>query len=153
MDTKQFAEDTLDGSLSILEKMPNSTGLATAGIYTVISGLDHYASLSRQVGELKAEQYEVLERIDKLKDRLLELRAKVCRAEEMGAGLGKGITAFQHCYNEVYKKLFPKGEASKRMREARQASGGQYFLDSEKPLLKSLCDAGWYLIKMVDAKP
>lgn len=153
LNTDKFFQGTLDDSLSILKDMPNNTGLATAGIYTLISGLDHYASLNNQFQELKSGQYEALKRIDKLEGRLLELKVKIHRADEMGAGLGKGISTFHHCYNDVYEKLFPKGEESKRQREARKAAGGKYFLDSEKQEIKFILEAAKYILKMVEAKP
>ena len=153
LNTKQFAKDTLDGNLSILKDIPNGTGLATAGIYTIISGLDHYASLSSQINSLKAAQYEVLQRIDELEGAVLELKAKVHRADEMGAGLGKGISAFRKCHDIFYRKLFPRGEVSKQEREERLASGGKYFLDSENPLIVSIITSAGHLLKMVEAKP
>ncbi|MCL1991458.1 MAG: hypothetical protein FWG66_00730 [Spirochaetes bacterium] len=153
LSTERFAKNTLAGGLSILEKMPNKTGLATAGVYTLIEGLDHYASLNRQFSDLKAQQYEVLEKIDRIEDEVWKLRVQVRRADEMGLGLGKGISAFQYCYNDVYKKLFPNGDASKKERENRVATGGTYFLDNEKPEIESLLAAAGYVLKMVEAKP
>ena len=151
--TERFVKETLQGSLTILQEMPNKAGLATIGIYTVIQGLDHYASLNQQFSELKEQQHKVLKNIDKIEEKTWQLRTQAHRADEMGLGLGKGISAFQFCYNDVSKKLFPKGELSKQEREKRVANGGTYFSDSEKPEIESLLTAAGYVLKMVEAKP
>jgi len=153
LDTKQFVQNTLDGNLAILEKMPNSTGLASAGVYTVISGLEHYTSLNSKIQDFKAGQYAVLKRIDKLEGKLYRLKAELHRADEIGVGLGKGITAFRHCYEDFRKDLFPNGEESKLKRKARAASGGAYFEDDEQRKVRLLLDAGGFLLKMIEAKP
>jgi hypothetical protein len=153
MDTRQFAQDTLDGNLAILKELPNGVGFASAGVYTLISGLEHYATLNSQFNELKAGQYEALEKIDNLESRLFKLKAQVHRADEMGVSIGKGVFAFKHCFVDVYNKLFPNGEKSKQERENRATSGGNYFLDSEKQEVKSLLETAGYVLKMVEAKP
>jgi hypothetical protein len=151
--TRQFAQDTLDGNLAILKELPNGVGLASAGIYTLISGLEHYTTLSSQFNELKSGQYEALKKIDKLESGLFKLKAQVHRADEMGVSIGKGISAFNHCFDDVHSKLFPNGEKSKQERKNRAASGGGYFLDSEKQEIKSLLESAGYVLKMVEAKP
>ena len=152
LDTQKFAKDTLDNNLSILKEMPNSAGLASAGVYTLISGLEHYSSLNSQISQLKAGQYSVLKKIDKLEIKLFKLKAEVHRADELGVGIGKGLSVFRHSFDDFYRKFFPNGDDSKREREARLASGGTYFLDSEQLELRLLVNAGGYLLKMIEAK-
>lgn len=152
-ETQQFAKNTLDGGLSIMRELPGKAGLATAGIYTVIQGLEHYANLNNQLAQIKAQQYEMLKSIDKIEEKLFELKMTVHRADERGLGLGKGITAFRYCFDDVNKKLFPKGEESKKEREQRVANGGDYFLENEKPEIESLIACAGYVLKMVEAQP
>jgi hypothetical protein len=153
LDTGSFIDRIFDGSVEILESMPGKGGLAAAGIYTVISELQHISSLGNEIYALKAGQHEALKNIDKMQYRLLDLKTKMQRFEEMGMGLGKGLTAFQYCFNDFQRKLFPEGEKSRQERENRVAAGGRYFSDSEQPEIESLLISAGFLLKMIEAKP
>jgi chromosome segregation ATPase len=153
IDSEQFMHDTVKGNMEILEALPNQGGLAATGIYTAISALEYYTALENQNTALKAGQYEALNVIDEIKKKLFELKVEVYRIDEMGTGIGKGITAFRYCFDAFSAKLFPLGEESKRQRESRLASGGTYFLDSEEPEVQALLISAGFVLEMIEAKP
>jgi hypothetical protein len=102
---------------------------------------------------LKQGQYEALKKIDKLEEKLYLLKTYVERFDELGAGIGKGLTAFKHCFNDFYKKMFPHGESSKKERTDRMKSGGNYFMEKENKDLEILLKTVGYLLNMIEAKP
>jgi hypothetical protein len=110
-------------------------------------------ALSREIALLKAGQYEALQNIDTIKSRLFELEASMYRFDEIGMGIGKGVTAFRYCFKDFRRKLFPKGKESKLERQARVASGGLYFLENEQPEVESLVISAGFLLKMIEAQP
>jgi hypothetical protein len=137
---------------SSIENLPGLGGVFLASTGFIFSSISQSREARRALQTLAYQEAVKVTEIGNVRKQITKTKAILQRIDEIGLVVTKGLEAFNFCYNDIYKKLYPNGNISKIEREKRKVKGGLYFSNEEFKEIIELGKTAAYLLKMLKSE-